>query len=189
MSARTKREFREKEATIVQPLRISFSKIRTWRRCHKAHWYKYVLGIQRRRKAAGMYKGSIVHEMVEAFLTGGKWEMVLAEYVKQYDKMFAEEKEIYGDIPNDMKRIMEGYIRHWKDDKLKYLTVEEKFEFPLEGGISFVFQIDAIVEDRKKRQWLFERKTPKKFPDEHIRLSDIQTLLYTWGLNKIGRCN
>lgn len=170
---------------MAEPIRVSFSRIKLWRRCHKAHHYKYIVGIQRKRKPAGMYKGSIVHEMVEAYLTGGDWKKVLAGYVKEYNKLFAEEREMYGDIPNDMRRVMEGYIRQWDGDGLKYLEVEQKYEFPLENGLLFVFQLDALVQDKKKRQWLFERKTPKKFPDEQVRLSDIQTLLYVWALQKV----
>lgn len=172
---------------MTELLKVSFSRIKLWRRCRKAHWYKYVLGVQRKRAPAGMHKGRIVHDMVEAYLRGQKWEKILAEYVKAYNKMFAEEKEMYGDIPNDMRRIMEGYIRQWDKDGLKYITIEERFEFPIEKGLNFVFQLDALVVDKKKREWLLERKTPKKFPDEQIRLSDIQTLLYTWALNKVGK--
>lgn len=172
---------------MAEPLRVSFSRIKAWRRCHKAHWYKYMLGVQRKRVPSGMYKGRIVHEMVEAYLRGEKWEKVLAGYVKEYNKMFAEEREMYGDIPNDMRRIMEGYIRQWNKDGLKYIAIEKKFEFPIEKDLLFVFQIDAVVRDKKKREWLLERKTPKKFPDEQIRLSDIQTLLYTWALDQVGR--
>lgn len=173
----------------ITPIRVSFSRIKTWRRCHKAHWYKYVMGIQRRQSPTGMFKGRIVHDMVEAYLTGKDWKTVLKHYVDQYNRLFPEERELFGDLPNDMRRIMEGYIRRWKNDGLKYISVEEKFEFPLEKGITFVFQLDAIVEDSKKRQWLLERKTPKKFPDEQVRLSDIQTLMYTWALSKVRKKN
>lgn len=172
---------------MSEPVRVSFSRVKTRRRCHRAHHYKYIQGLQRKKPGIALFKGSIVHDMVEAHLIGKDWKKVLKKYEKEFNKLFKEEKEMHGDLPGNMRRIMEGYIEHWKKDKLVYTAVEEKFEFKLDKGIIAVFQIDAAVKDAKKRPWLLERKTPKSFPDEDVRMSDIQTVLYLWAWLSIGR--
>ena len=172
---------------MAELLRVSFSRIKSRRRCHRQHYYRYIMGIKKKVPIVNMFKGTIVHDMVEAYLQGKKWETVLAKYTKEFNKLFKEEKELHGDLPNNMRRIMEGYIKKWANDKLTYTHVEEKFEFKLMKGIMFVCQLDAAVKDKKKRPWILERKTLKKFPDEEVRLSDIQTVLYLWAWLSIGK--
>jgi hypothetical protein len=167
-------------------LRVSFSRIKSWRRCHLQHYYKYVDGIERKKPPISMYKGRIVHDLLEAILLGKSWTKKLEEYAKQYKKLFREERDELGDLPGDMKRIIIGYLEFWKNDHLKYLEVEKKHEIKLGKNMIFVFRLDGIVQDKKKRRWIFERKTPKKFPDEDVRLADLQTLLYTWAMQQEG---
>lgn len=167
-------------------LRVSFSRIKSRRRCHRQHYYKYTENIERKRPPISMYKGRIVHDLLEANLTGGKWQKKLAEFEKQYKKLFREERDELGDVPGDMKRVMHGYLDFWAKDGLKYLEVEQKHEVELTKNIVFSFRLDAVVQDKKKRKWVFERKTPKKFPNEDVRLADVQTLLYTWALGRLG---
>lgn len=173
---------------MTTPMRTSYSRVKSWRRCHNQHYYKYVMQIEKKQPPIGMFKGKIIHDLLEAHLLGKNWKTVLSKYQKEYNKLFASEKAELGDIPGDMGKIMNNYVKHWKNDGLKYLKVEEKFEVKLSKGLVFVFQLDALVRDKKKRVWLFERKTPKKFPEEDVRMADLQTLLYVWGLeqNKIA---
>lgn len=169
---------------MPEVLRTSYSRIKSWRRCHNQHYYKYILGIERKQPPLGIFKGKIMHDMLEAHLSGKNYKAVLSKYQKEYNKLFSAEKAELGDIPAEMGRIMANYLKYWKNDGLKYLKVEEKFEVKPSKNLIFVFQLDALVQDRKKRNWLFERKTPKKFPEEDVRMADLQTLLYVWGLEQ-----
>ena len=43
-------------------LKISNSKISTWRKCHRAYHYKYNLKLRPKKKGAALRRGSIIHE-------------------------------------------------------------------------------------------------------------------------------
>lgn len=169
---------------------ITFSRIRSRRRCHRQHYYKFIKRIQRKQPPMPFFKGDAIHELCKAYLTGKRWTDKLDEYAKEFARLFAEEREMYGDVPGDLARIMEGYVKRWKKDGLKYIAVEKRYDFDLDPhGVPnavFSFEPDALVKDRQKRQWLFERKSAKTLPDEDFRLSDIQTILYRWALRQVG---
>lgn len=168
---------------------ITFSRIRSWRRCRRQHFYKFIKRIQRKKPPMPFFKGDAVHELCKAYLTGKAWTKKWKEYAEAFNKLFAEEREMHGDVPGDLKRVMEGYVKRWKDDGLKYISVEKRYDFdlgPQVAGAVFSFEPDALVQDEKKRKWLFERKTAKTLPDEDFRLSDIQTILYRWALSRVG---
>jgi len=174
-------------------LKVSNSRIKTWRRCHNAHYYKYVEKIEPRKKKAALMKGSIIHDMIEAWVNGGKWELALAGYQEEYDKLFLEEKEEYGDIINDMKRVMVGYVNRWEDEELNYIKknkVRTEHEVEVElvpGRILLTGVIDRIGKDPKDRIWLVESKSFKQsLPKEEIRYADLQTAIYCWMAPRCG---
>lgn len=172
-------------------MEVSNSRIKLWRRCHRAHWYKYEEKLVKKLPPVPLIRGRIIHEMIEAWISGKSWKTVLDGYLKEYNKMFQEEKEQYGDLPSELPRIMEGYIRKWKKEPLEYLEVEGKrCEIPLKidllPQITFTAVIDAIAIDSRGRTWLVEHKTHKEIPPEEVRLSNLQTTLYCWALEQKG---
>src|SRR5690606_1489589 len=46
--------------------------------------------------------------------------------IEEYNKMFEEEKEQYGDLPNDLRTILQGYEKRYRDDGLTYLELNGK---------------------------------------------------------------
>ncbi len=174
-------------------IKVSNSRVKTWRRCPNAHYYKYVEKLEPKKKKAALMKGSMIHDMIEAWVNGDDWRRALREYEKQYDKLFLEEKEEYGDIINDMMVVMHGYVAFWEKNELEYIEQEGvRTEHPLEvelipGRVLFTGVIDRIGRDKKDRVWLVESKSFKKnLPKEEIRVSDLQTTLYYWGAPKCG---
>jgi len=174
-------------------LKISNAKAKTWRRCPNAYHYKYIENIEPRKKKPALLKGSMIHEMIDAWRNGEDWEEVLQKYQEEYDKMFIEEKEEYGDIIADMGRVMQGYVNHWGGRDLKYIEVngsatEHHIEVELiPNRVLFTGVIDRIGVDKKNRVWLTETKSfKKKLPKEDIRMSDLQTVLYYWAAPKCG---
>ena len=172
--------------------KVSNSKVKVWRKCRNAYYYKYIENIVPARKSPPLIRGSIIHEMDEAWIEHGEFESVLKKYEKEYKKMFIEEQQEFGDIIGDMRMIMEGYIKKWKGKDLKYLEregtrTEHWLEFPLVPGILFTGKIDKIGQDQKKRVWLVEKKSFKKsLPKEEIRFTDLQTTLYYWAAPLCG---
>lgn len=47
-------------------LEVHQSSLKTWRRCHREYYYKYILKVEKRRKANALVRGTIVHAMIEA---------------------------------------------------------------------------------------------------------------------------
>jgi len=169
-------------------LEVSNARIKVWRKCRNAHYYKYVENIEARKKKAPLMKGSIIHDMINAWVRGESWGKVLKQYQKDYDKLFQEEKDEYGDIINDLKTIMEGYIKKWENLDIEYLETEKEIEVELiPGRIMLVAVIDRIEKDSKNRIWLGETKSFKQsLPKEEIRFTDLQTTLYVWAAPQAG---
>ncbi len=171
----------------MEKLQLSYSRIRNWRFCRQSHYYKYIEKLEPRRKKVALYRGTIIHEMIQAWVSGGSWEEVLDTYTEQFNNMFDEEKADMGDLPQECRTIMEGYVQQWADDGLEYLEVEYEPEpVPMFDDIDFMVKVDGIAQDRNGRIWLVEHKTHKTFPSEDVRFADYQTLIYAWALFKRG---
>lgn len=165
--------------------KVSQSKMRLWRTCRKAYNYKYVQEIEPRRPKAPLVRGRIIHEMIEMMIEGKNPWKVLAEYEKQYKKLFAEQREMYGDLIGDIKRTMTWYFVWWNADPIKYLAhpatkkhSEHEFEVAI-GDVLFTGKVDSLGMTRDKRVWLVEHKSMRTFPADDFRYTDLQSALYT----------
>lgn len=178
-------------------IRVSQSSINTWRKCKKEYAYKFIEKIERRLPPAPLYKGSIIHEILEARINKQDWRALMEEHLTEYDKLFDEEKLEYGDLRNDLPIIMEGYDNLYKDEELIYFEkngakAEHSFSIPLDGKppqeteIVFQGKMDAVAQDFNKRTWLVEHKTFSSLPDENFRFANQQALLYTWVMPYLG---
>lgn len=169
----------------------SQSEVRLARRCAKAHQYKYVQNLAPRRPARPAFIGTILHEMLHAWVMcrihdlfdKSPWD-VLEKYEKEYKKLFKEERELYGDIPGIVTQIFEGYLRRWRGDDLKYIGSEVPVLTDITPDIRLIGYIDKIVEDKQGRRFLMDHKFHRTVPGPDGRFSDIQTVIYFWGYNR-----
>lgn len=162
---------------------VSYSEIKLFRKCAKAHQYRYRERLKRRRPNRPAFVGTILHEMLDAKAKGlNAWD-VYKRYKREYRKLFREEKEEFGDVPAIVKAIYKGYWRRWKDDGLIYTHSEVGFRVGLTNTIELIGYIDAIVEDARRRL-LMDHKFHKNIPGPEDRFADIQTVLYYWGWNE-----
>lgn len=171
---------------------LSFSGISAWKRCRQIYWYSRVLKLKKKTKPLPLVKGSAVHAMIEAWLKGEDWHKALKIIRKDYDKLMDEEKLLYGDLPTECERLMEGYIECWKSFKCETLAVEVAFGMegiiPLEivPGVFLKGRIDWILRDNHGI-WVADHKTVKRgLPDESYRLQDLQTIIYMKALPLLG---
>jgi hypothetical protein len=170
----------------------SYSQIRTARRCMKAHDYKYNQRLQRKRKKVTLFRGEILHEMLNARATRKLYpksptpspEKILDRYSKKYRILFREEREMYGDIIGDLRRIYEGYERQYKEDEYEVLSSEECVITTIKDDVKFVGYIDKRVQDREGTIWIKDHKTCKSIPDDEARFADYQLILYLWAWNR-----
>lgn len=169
-------------------LLVSNSKISTWRRCHRAFYYKYVEHLRPKKKAAALQRGSIIHECIEAYDSGRSWRKVLEPFSKEfYENTFSEEILEIGDIPAMVEELMENYQAIYDDDGLEYIGSEVHFEFPLiPEKVMIEGYLDAIVVDEEGRTWVKETKTYAKGPDHDFLVMNTQSSLYLWAMTQLG---
>ena len=167
--------------------KISHSKLKNWRRCHRLYHYKYEEHLEPKAKGKTLLFGTIGHEMIEAEANGQDPWKVLKKYEGQYAKLFKEEREEYGDIIGDMKRLMVGYFNYWRTAmpvkwvKINGKFAEHEFEVEVSKGILLKGKIDGVgITIKNKLTWLNEHKFPKQFrQDDMESLTNVQTALYT----------
>lgn len=175
--------------------RISVSEAKLHRYCRKAHDYKYRQRLAPKRPAMPLLRGNIGHAMLDAKAAADLKlrrpkaqkdpERVLLLAEKDYNKLFAEEKEKHGDVIGDLRRIFAGYWRRWNDEPLKVLGTEEEIETDLGGGYTFLGYIDKRYQELKTGlRWLTDHKFKKKIPGPDDRFSDFQLVAYSWAWNR-----
>lgn len=154
-----------------------------------------------------LIKGSIMHEMVEAYLKKEDYLKVLEAAEKKFDSLFQEQQDVYGDLIGDLSRIMTGYMAKYKNDGLTYDLIEEGFavpmfeswetyhlqthyatqnkEFPSE--IEFVGKIDGVAHEESGMSYIVEHKVKQVLPEAGSELTDLQTVLYMKALEIMGK--
>lgn len=168
-------------------LKLSNSKVTTWRKCHMAYHYRYHEHLRPKRKGVALRRGSIIHECIEAYDSGRSWRKPYQAFAKQfYKETFQEEILEIGDIPRMVEELMENYQALYENDGLVYLGNEVHFELPLMPGVVIEGYLDALVEDEHGRVWPKETKTYKKNPDYDFLLLNTQSALYTWAVMEMG---
>lgn len=172
--------------------RVSHSRIKTWRRCEMQHHYKYYQGLRKKAAARPLVIGTAVHTMIEAQLERGTWEPEFKQFNAEYSKLFQEEQLMLGNLPVEVKAIVERYFDYYREDGLIYPVrrrnrrTELELHIPLTGYISFIGYVDAYPQDEQGRNWLMDHKTCKSIPTEENRFSDLQLLIYNWMLPQLG---
>jgi hypothetical protein len=170
--------------------RVSQSKVKAWRECRQKYHYKHVEKLERRRRPLPLTWGTIAHSMIERFVAGRDPWPALKEAEKKYAKMFREEREEYGDIVGDLRRLFTGYFEWYKRDPIitvpiKKRMAEHPFELVIAPGITLTGKIDQLGRTRDKRQWLVEHKNHRVLPQGDINYSDIQSMSYCWVMPKV----
>ena len=170
-------------------MKISQSKLKTFRRCPKQYEYKYIEGLEPTRKSVPLALGNWIHSMLEAHYKGEDWLETYGELTHKFNGFLAEEKEHYGDLPGISARLMNGYMDFWEeeDKNLEIISVEEEFEVDIGKGLLFKFKPDMIVRDKRDGVIsCWDHKSNKTLPDTEWRNTDIQSTLYLWALNQLG---
>lgn len=166
---------------------ITNSMVKTLNNCNREFYYKYGKQLVPKYTSLPLKKGTWLHELLEAKYNGTGWEKRLKQLTREFNRLFDEEKEMYGDLPRICANIMRSYDYHWReeDSGLTVIATEEVVQVPLPHGHTYEFKFDAIVED-DYGVWLMEHKSHRKIPDADYRFLDMQTAKYVWGLNELG---
>lgn len=175
------------------PFTVSQSVIKDWRKCHMLYHYRYIQLLKRRRPKIQLIRGQIIGQCIDALAAARskikgheRWTDVLARYAKQYDQLFREEQEYYGDLIGDIEKIITRYQKLYSTDRFLYtkgedgLPYELHLELEIDKGIVFTGHIDKMPRDPQGRVWDMDHKTHKKIPDAEDRLADLQQVFYVW---------
>jgi hypothetical protein len=181
--------------------KISHSQIVAWRQCEQRWMYRYQQKLVPKRLERPLHMGNWVHSCLEAHYGGGDWKVAHASYVKQYDKLFDEEKlaldkgnskrksedrEDYEPLPRQVERIMASYLWYNRNEKIKVLGVEKLFELQITGddGLEYILVgvLDLIYEDTDGLIWIRDHKVWDEIPDEGaFHTMDPQLTIYLHG--------
>ena len=174
------------EAKGGKGARIStHSALKTFRRCPKQAEFKYVHRLKPKRLGSPLKRGTWVHALLETYHSGGDWLALHKRYSNEFQELFDEEKDFYGDMPTEILTLMQSYIWHYKNDPWVYKDVEFQLEAELPDGTIYRGKVDALVENQFGL-WLVDHKTHKSLPDLNFRLLDAQSALYLWAARENG---
>jgi ATP-dependent helicase/DNAse subunit B len=145
-------------------LTVSQSKIKTYRKCHYAYYLSYVEKIRRKQVSRPFQFGGIVHEMLAAEANADDPFEILDQISLDNHKLFTAEKEMYGEIIEDIRTIMSEYFNYYRNDEFIYYRRSKQsaeFELTVEiaDGIDLICIIDTIAETQNRLIWLVEHKT------------------------------
>ena len=135
---------------------VSQTKVKAYQKCRMAYQLRYVEKLRRKIKGRPLVFGDILHQLIECGIEDEDWEQRLVDIEKDQGKMFAAEREMYGEILEDARLIFEAYLEYWKDDDLKYLRFNRRksehwLEIEIADGILLVLKIDCFGSTRPVR--------------------------------------
>lgn len=173
----------------LEGLRVSNSRLGTWRRCQKKYEFKYIMGLEPRAKVRQLEMGSWMHELLEVHYEGGDWKEKHEENKAGYYLFPEEIREELGDLPTECRKLMLSYLRYWRDEDKNYVVVDTELDeiVTLPSGLEFRMIIDLIVENRrtgKLEAW--DHKNRKNFASSDSMILDPQLTNYFAGLEIMG---
>lgn len=178
-------------AGVHLPLEVvSQSMAKTFKRCPLQFKYKYLDQLSPRVVSKPLTRGKWFHSLLEEFYSPADdpnadrvgWEETHRRMSRKFSGLFDEEKEELGDLPTEMKALMESYLWHYQNDESWTVhEVEKTIEVPLPflSGVNLKLRLDMLVED-EYGLWIVDHKTHKTIPKTTDRLLDIQSPLYVW---------
>lgn len=173
---------------------ISFSSDKKLVRCERQYSYRYDEKLKPRIKSKGLYMGSVIHDLLEAYRLKKDWKKAFKKFEKeQWGKLFDEEKERYeeqGMTPAVILDLFSHYVEHWEseDALLEPLCVEKDFELmvKLDDSIRVPIRFKSDYIARKgKEVILFENKNKKTIPESDERILSPQPHCYAYLLSKL----
>ncbi len=165
---------------------LSQSKVKTFLRCPKKYEYRYIEGLQPKTKSLPLERGLWIHECLQAIYSGKNWKKTLQLLTGKFRRLFDEEREVFGDMPGDVERVITGYLNYWDDRQWEILAVEREFAYRLKrSGLVVEGKIDLVIRD-SLGVWIVEHKSNARVPRDAPEIPDLQTTLYNYALRGMG---
>lgn len=155
------------------------SMLKTFRRCPKQADYKYAQRLKPKVLGTPLRRGKWLHYLLEEHHAGRDWREMHRKLCTQFSELLDEEKDYYGDLPNDCYRIMESYEWYYKSEPWKVVETEFTVETEFPDGTIYRGKVDALVES-PHGLFVVDHKSHKTLPGHTFRLLDAQSALYLW---------
>lgn len=142
-----------------------------------------MLKLRKKKKPRPLKFGSIVHDMLEAHTNGEDAFAVLDRINNTEQKLFNAEREMYGEIVEDIRCIMTEYFDYYKNDGITYARrngkrAEHEFEVGISKDITVTGKIDSFAKTANGLRWLTEHKSFNHLPNEDERWRNVQSAIY-----------
>lgn len=168
-----------------QPI-VTHSMLKVVRRCPRQALYKYHDRLKPKQVSKPLKRGTWIHSLLEAKYKGNDWEAEHARLTAQFGQLFEEEQETLGDLPTELKNLMDSYVWHYKDDAdWEVVETEYTFETEFPDGTLYRCRVDNLVET-PYGLYLVDHKSHAQLPDLSFRLLDAQSALYIWCARRNG---
>lgn len=167
------------------------SMIKAFRHCPREVLYKFVHRLQPKQLSTPLTRGKWIHALLEVHDKGGDWKLEHKRWSGRFAKLFDEEKDKLGDLPNEIMAIMQGYFWHYGDPVWAEHTdwevqeVEMTVEAMMPNGHLFRGRVDQLVRN-SFGLWVVDHKTHKTLPDWSQRMFDEQSPMYIWACREMG---
>ena len=149
---------------------ISVTQVKSYLGCTRAWDWRYNVGLSEKITPLPLYKGTVLHRLLEERSKGGSWKDLLqGEITDQYNALSGAQMEILGDnFIGQIFHIMNNYdFTYGETDKWEVVELEGDICVPLlttaRGATraNFIGKIDGIVKSPDGDLYVLERKTFK----------------------------
>src|SRR5947209_224787 len=152
---------------------------------------KYVRKLRKKDLGLPLFRGDWLHQLLMVHYDDHDWKERHAMLTTQnWDGLFDEEKEeLGGNLPQEVERLMRGYLAHYKEEDKLYHVIDTEINETIElsNGMKLNIIIDMIVEDKRDgSQWIWDHKTVSRFYPLDFMLLDSQLALYFHGAQTLG---
>jgi RecB family exonuclease len=165
---------------------VTHSMVKAFRRCPRQAMYKYVDRLKPKALSKPLKRGTWIHALLETHYKGGDWRDTHKKLSEQFYRLFVEEQEALGDLPREIRRLMQSYFWHYRDDAdWKVLETEFTIETELFPGTIYRGRVDNLVET-PYGLYVVDHKSHRTLPDLSDQLLDPQSVLYVWAARRLG---
>lgn len=173
---------------------VSHSEVESYLRCERAHYYGYILEIQRRETSDSLSRGTIGHNALEIYFKNMK-EMQdhlpyddRVEMSKELVKKFLIEQFLIN--PTLAAEVQETLTYFFEADRFRgwtILSVEDDYMFTVDDSLQMPYKPDLVIMDLEGKIWLIDHKFVYDFFTSRDAELQPQLAKYAYALRKMGK--
>lgn len=137
-------------------IQVSNTRTTAHNTCTRQAHYMYNMKITPREIGTARYRGIMGHEALAAYYRAMMAGLTLEECLQAGVKVLKEETmRIASDSAEDpekviilmqIKKLLQGYMNHWRTEPFKVLAVEEEMTAPINDDVEYLMILDLLVE-------------------------------------------